>query len=108
MKRLIERLALNIVLKGIGKGELDIIPVNLSDSEVLANHARIFSALYDHGLEYVLAMIEAKTGALMRKFGSVESQAELCRLQGQIDAYLSVRDAVDTVIRMDAINRKEN
>lgn len=108
MKRFIEKVALRYVLRGISGGTIDIIPVNFKDSDILTMHARTFSILYEHGLEYVLAMLEAKTGVLMRKFSDCNSHPEMCRLQGQIDAYLSVREAVDTVIRMERIKQKES
>lgn len=72
---------------------------NLQDMKVLTEYAVTFQLLQDKGLDMLLDMLESQAALQIRTFRDVTSHPAMCKLQGEIAAYMGVREAVNTVIR---------
>lgn len=69
-----------------------------SDS-TLKEYAVAFDHLKNNGLGILLNLLDSKAAASIRTFRDVSSHTEMCKLQGEIQAYMSVRDVVETIIK---------
>ena len=83
---------------------------DFQDADTLADYANTFSILKDHGLNKLLDLLESRASQRIRTFTNVSSHTELCQLKGEIEAYLSVREAVETVIagHLEALEDEQN
>ena len=85
-------------LIGKKRADVNVTLPNLRDEDVLVDYATTFSHLKEHGLEKLLGLLEANAALEMRTFRDVKEHSEMCRLQGMVGAYLSVREVVDNII----------